>query len=56
MNIKEMEMRFWKYDADSYFKTKKMRDLSASIGRDTTWYDNHMKEIRDRWPNVKNWN
>lgn len=52
---KEWEMRSWKYDVDSYFRMKKMRDLAARIGRDTKFYDDTMQRIRDRWPNVKRW-
>lgn len=52
---KEWEMRSWKYDVDSYFRMKKMRELALKIGRDTKFYDDNMTRIRDRWPNVKNW-
>jgi hypothetical protein len=52
---KEWEMRSWKYDIQSYHNTKKIREIAKQAGRDTTWYDNRMKEIRNRWPNVKHW-
>lgn len=53
--MKEYEMSYWKYDIESYTRTKRMRELCIKINRDTTWYDDYMKRIRDRWPNVKNW-
>lgn len=56
MEIKKQEMKNWKYDIDSYHRTKKMMNYALEGGkRDTTWYTERMQNIKDRWPNVKNW-
>lgn len=52
---KEREMIRWKFDVNSYFRMKKMREMAMKLGTNVTFYDDAMKRIRDRWPNVKNW-
>ncbi len=47
-----MKMTAWKYDIQSYHNTKKMKELIQKLNRDTTWYDDNMTRIKNKWPNV----
>jgi hypothetical protein len=52
---KKFEIDRWKFDIDSYHCYKNMIKLYEKLNRDTTFVETQLQKIRDRWPNVKNW-
>jgi hypothetical protein len=55
LKCKEREIQYWKWDIESYNRFSKMKKLAEKAGTNTQFYEKHMKRIRDRWPNVKDW-